>query len=171
MHDSSRIWRLSISTTLRTPCCSPTSCTPTTSCSPQGLQVEKFLAPRSQLQRGRDHVSSPCCKPADSRPSLSCRLTKVMAATAPSACSATCCCCSPPTCSPSSSRSLQGRPARAGVLDDLLLNECALNPPQLDVEELLDEELLDVEELQSDEELQEAGVVLSSTARPVCPCR
>ena len=59
---------------------------------------------------------------------------------------------------------------RAGVHDDLLLNECALNPPQLDVEELLDEELLDVEELQSDEELREAGV-LSSTARPVCPCR
>jgi hypothetical protein len=52
------------------------------------------------------------------------------------------------------------RQARAGVLDDLLLNECALDPPQLDVEEL-----------QSDEELQEAGVVLSSTARPVCPCR
>ncbi len=60
------------------------------------------------------------------------------------------------------------RQARAGVLDDLLLNECALDPPQLDVEELLDEELLDVEELQSDEELREAGV-LSSTARPVGP--
>ena len=65
-------------------------------------------------------------------------------------------------------KELQGRPARAGVLDDLLLNECALDPPQLDVEELLDEELLDVEELQSDEELREAGV-LSSTARPVGP--
>ena len=61
--------------------------------------------------------------------------------------------------------SQQGRQARAGVLDDLLLNECALDPLQLDVEELLDEELLDVEELQSDEELREAGV-LSSTARP-----